>query len=891
MLRLFAHFRVRRLLGVLFLSSLLLCLGLGQIPWQSGLVVALTVDAKQQVQRGVDRYRAGEYRGAIELWKTALQEFQKTDNKASQAIVRGNLARAYQQIGQSQQAISQWEEVVQLYRHLGNHPQVARALTEEAQVYSRIGQHRKAIALLCNANDKGQCSPNSALELAVQSKDTVGEAAALGALGNAYRLIGQYELAKEHLEASQRVAEKLGSPGYQLSALNSLGILSSSRAQVNYRKAEIARQSGDRDGEASDFETEGKGFDQQAIAYLQRSLNLAQAQNNNLEQLRSLLTLIPTYARTSAANQARESWQTAKQLLEKLPDSRDRVFMTINLAQLLAPNAPASSQQCLSSSQLAEAEPLLQSAAAVAQRIQDSRAESFALGELGQLYECQKKFAQALEVTQQARFAADQNLEAKDSLYLWEWQAGRILKQQWELMGKSDGNLLTRVIAAYERATATLESIRGDILTATRDVQFDFRDTIDPIYRELVELKLSRETPVQAATKQNSDNGNQKNFRSILRTIDNLKLAELQNYFGNDCVVAAANQESIDLGAKTAAAVFNTIILENQTAIIVSLPNGQQVFNWIDIPRQQLIDRVNTFRIGLEDTRFNYDPKPAQQVYDWIVRPFETELEQAKVNTLVFVQDGIFRTVPMAALHDGKQFLIQRYAIATTPSLTLTDPKPLKRANLRVLALGLTKAANLGDIQFKPLPKVGKELTSIEGIIPGSKKLLDADFTPDRLRQELSATVYPILHVATHGKFATDPGDTFIVTGNQKKLTFNQLDQLIRTVSRNTEPLELLFLTACETAAGNDRSALGLAGVAVQAGARSALATLWTVNDSATAELAAEFYTQLRQPQFSKAQALQAAQRAILEGKVKVEGVDATHPAYWSPFVLIGNWL
>lgn len=188
-------------------------------------------------------------------------------------------------------------------------------------------------------------------------------------------------------------------------------------------------------------------------------------------------------------------------------------------------------------------------------------------------------------------------------------------------------------------------------------------------------------------------------------------------------------------------------------------------------------------------------------------------------------------------------------------------------------------------------PEPPKELTRIGEIIPGSKQLLDADFTRDRLQQELSQTAYPILHVATHGKFATDPGDTFIVTGDQKKLTFNELDRLLRTVSRNTEPLELLFLTACETATSNDRSALGLAGVAVQAGARSALATLWAVDDAATAQLATEFYTRLQQPQLSRAQALQAVQRALLEGTVTVEGINATHPAYWAPFVLVGNWL
>jgi CHAT domain-containing protein len=278
-------------------------------------------------------------------------------------------------------------------------------------------------------------------------------------------------------------------------------------------------------------------------------------------------------------------------------------------------------------------------------------------------------------------------------------------------------------------------------------------------------------------------------------------------------------------------------------------------------------------------------------MYDWLIRPFEADLQQTQVKTLVFVQDGIFRSVPMAALHDGTHFLVQRYAIATTPSLTLTDPKQLNRTALRVLALGLTKAAKIDNESFQALPNVSQEIDGIKQSIPNSKQLLDEEFTRDRLKQELSQTVYPIIHVATHGKFGTDPKDTFIVTGDDRKLTLSDLDQLIRNVSRNTEPLELISLTACETAVGNDRSALGLAGVAVQAGARSALASLWTVNDATTAELSKEFYARLRTPNLSKSDALQDVQKSFIEGKVAIDGKQYTHPAYWAPFVLIGNWL
>ncbi|MDX2243529.1 MAG: CHAT domain-containing protein [Leptolyngbyaceae cyanobacterium bins.302] len=893
----FSRFPVpmRRWFMGLFFSSLTLCLclsspriALSTLPFNplpfnhASIEQSAVASGSQLVQQGVNLYQQGDYKGAIALWQTALQSNQKLPNASSEAIVRENLARAYQQIGQSEQAITQWDRVAQLYRQLNDQAQLGRALTEQAQTYSLIGQHRKAIAILCNANTEGQCSANSALQRVLNARDASTQVAALGSLGNAYRSIGEYAAAQKNLETSWQIASRLNQPMHKISALTSLGVLYNTLAQESDRKAESAAQSGELD-DATRYRQIARQYDQKAIRPLLESLALAQSQNHGMQQLRIVRSLIPAYYRSGQLAQASEAWQQGIQLLQALPDSRDRVFAAIDLAHLLQSDQAVSRLQCLTGDRLTQAEALLQQAVAIAQRIQDARAASFALGELGHGFECRQDWNRALDLTQQARLAAEQTLEAKDSLYLWEWQTGRILKRL---------NQDLKAISAYERAIATLESIRGDILTATRDIQFDFRDTIEPIYRELVELKLRQETPIQVGTKSLNQTNQSNNFRSILRNIDSLKLAELQNYFGSECVIATVNQESIDLGAKTAAAVFNTIILNHQTAVIASLPNGQQFFTWLDIPEQQIINQINTYRIGLEEARFDYNSQPAQQLYDWLVRPFETALQQAKVNTLVFVQDGIFRTVPMTALHDGNQFLIQKYAIATTPSLTLTDPKSLQRNNLRVLALGLTQAATVGEFSFRPLPNVANELSGIQELIPGSKQLLDGEFTRDRLKQELSETVYPVLHVATHGKFATDPQDTFIVTGDAQKLTFNELDRLIRSVSRNTEPLELLSLTACETAVGNDRSALGLAGVAVQAGARSAIASLWSVNDAATAKLSTEFYAQLRNPQVSKAKALQTAQKAFIEGKATVDGIaDPTHPAYWSSFVLIGNWL
>jgi CHAT domain-containing protein len=164
--------------------------------------------------------------------------------------------------------------------------------------------------------------------------------------------------------------------------------------------------------------------------------------------------------------------------------------------------------------------------------------------------------------------------------------------------------------------------------------------------------------------------------------------------------------------------------------------------------------------------------------------------------------------------------------------------------------------------------------------------LLNRDFAAARVEQALRQTPFSIMHFATHGQFSGDPRETFILTYDER-LTLDRLQQLVRVTEFRKDPLELLALSACETAAGDDRAALGLAGVAVKAGARSALATLWRINDEAAATLVAEFYRQLQDPAVSRAVALQRAQLKLLNDQRFL----VRHPGTWSQFVLINNWL
>lgn len=897
----------RRILAAFFLVSFVLTLFLSHVfivtnSFAFGKVEAQKQNASQLVAKGIEYYNQGKFREAVKEWELALKRYQELPERA---VVRGNLAKAYQKIGDLEQSVQQWEQVVKLHRQLQNPRETGRALTELAQAYTSLGQPKKAIELLCGVEEvepetdkKSSCLPHSALEIAKTQQDEKGKIAALGSLGEAYRQSAKYELAIKYLKDG----EKVGGGNQNYLILNSLGNVYLSQAQLWDLRADSVKTS--RPSKYNEFTNQAKYSYQQAYKSFQNSLKTAISQNDKPAQMTALINLNQVSLRSKKINlfnksQLNQVVEQALALLDQLPDSAPKVYAAIDLANLPADNIDIlTSTECAINQQnrklpLTKVEELLNKAVKIAENIQDFRSQSFALGAKGHFYECQGNYNQALDLTRQALIIADQNLKAKDSVYLWEWQTGRLLQKT--------GNEL-KAIEAYERAFQTLEMIRTDILTADREFQLNFRDVIQPVYRKLAQLKLEQADRQisfqQKANKQlNKTNDKLSEAREI---IDKLRLAELQNYFGNECILAAIKQQQVDelLGDDTA--VFSSIILEDRVAILLSVPNQQSHFQWIkqkngqNITIAQLNKLIQNFRKTLLDARkdFVYNTEQAANLYELLITPFEKYIPE-NVKTLVFVQDGYFRSIPMAALYDSnqKKYLIQKYATATTPSLRLTAPKKLTTKTSRALIAGVNQEANIEGQKFSALSNVDREIRAVQKVFSNTEILMDRNFTLDTLRQKLNKTVYPVVHIATHAQFGVLPEDTFFVAGNNQKLTIGDLEKVLRENSSGINSIELLSLTACETAVGDERATLGLAGIALQTGVRSALASLWSLPDKSTSILVKEFYQNLRAGN-SKASALQKAQIKLLQAK-NIEDIndDYDNPAYWAPFVMIGNWL
>ena len=507
-----------------------------------------------------------------------------------------------------------------------------------------------------------------------------------------------------------------------------------------------------------------------------------------------------------------------------------------------------------------EAVATLRAAESAASAAGDERLRSYALGWQGELYERGKRRAEALDLTRRALFAA-QTADAADALYRWQWQLGRLRRAE----GDTDGAL-----REYRAAAATLGRMRAEG-SAPLSSDRSFARDVEPLYDELVDLLLYRAaTTEDAAPKQAL-------LSEARNTIEDQKAAELRDYFRDDCLDAErrAAPESVP-----GALVVYPILLPDRMELVVGSASGLESIS-VPVGRERLATEVRSFRALLEKRTTRQFLPHAQQLYDWLVRPLGARLAEPSLSALVFVPSGALRTIPLAALHDREtnQYLIERIPLAITPGLTLTDPRRIDRANVELLTAGVSKSVQ----GFPPLENVPDELAAVGKIFPG-ETLLDGQFAIARFTNELATKPFGIVHIASHGEFAADASQSFLLAYDGK-IAMGDLASLVGVTRFRAQPLELLTLSACETAAGDDRAALGLAGVAVRSGARSAVATLWSVNDEASAELLAEFYRQLGDAQVSRAQALQRAQ-------VKVMAVHRwRHPGYWSPYLLISNWL
>ncbi|MEZ4527810.1 MAG: CHAT domain-containing protein [Desulfobacterales bacterium] len=538
---------------------------------------------------------------------------------------------------------------------------------------------------------------------------------------------------------------------------------------------------------------------------------------------------------------------------------------------------------------------------------------SHCAGRLGCLYEKTGQFREAMNLTAQALETA-RSSDAHDLLLLWEWQQARLLRAQ----GDSE-----RAVAACRRAVYHIEAIRQDIPITYQDGRSSFTETLSPIYLGLADMLLL------SAAKETGEERRQALLREARQAVERIKRSELTDYFRDPCVVALTRGIE-NLSPSTA--VIYPIILPDRLELLLDM-DGRLWQKSTAVEQKTLEQTVRLLTAQLRN-RQAFE-KTAAEVYDWLFRPVASLLEEHQVDTLVFVPDGVFRMFPVASLWDGKRFLAERFAIVTAPGMSLLDPAPLARGEMLSLMAGMSdpgpvifdlpenfwqsmtrspeSARDLGvrgiSVEVEPfegraplprsakenpelirkirqrlaLPGVDAEIRQISGQLHGTV-LLNENFQLERFAREIGVQSFQVVHIASHGYFGGKPEQNFIMTYD-RRLDMNQLEAMIKPKQLAATPVELIIMSACQTAEGDERSPLGLAGVVLKSGARSALGSLWPVSDLAAQEMLPAFYTHIKEPGVSKAEALRRTQISLMQKK------EFRHPFYWSPFILIGNWL
>ncbi|HAX75484.1 MAG TPA: hypothetical protein DCY88_06570 [Cyanobacteria bacterium UBA11372] len=819
-----------------------------------GSTPSVEINIAQLVQQGLRFYQTGQFALAIANWQQAATLYQNRGDNLNQALMLSYLSLAYQQLGewseatqaiaqsfklienselragtgalplqnsklifahalntqgtlqftqgQAEAALATWKQVTNLYKQARDSHRIIGSLINQAQAQQSLGLFLQARQTLDEVEQLLQHQSNSQLK-----------AMGLRSLGNIRLLVGDLQNSRRVLEQSLVIAEQ-GSFSQDIAAtLLSLGNLA--RAQKD-SSAAIA-------------------FYQQAATYNAPNLIRMQARLNQL-------SLLLESGKQTEAPSLVPAIQT---LLENLPASRSTIYARINLAQSLqkmGQNVPAAQ--------------ILVSANELGKKLSDRRAQSYALGYLGKMYELTQQWSDAQNLTEQALLIA-QALNSPEIAYQWQWQLGRILKAQ----GQTE--LATQ---SYAAAFKSLQSIRSDLIATSPDLQFSFRESVEPVYREWVDLLLQKSP-------------SQDNLKQAREVIEALQLAELDNFFRTACL--EGQTVAIDTIDQTGAAVIYPIILTDRLEIILSLPGEPLRHYTAAVSGSELENTLEQWRQNLEKPFTTPESKVlGQKVYDWVIRPIEAELGERSLKTLVFVLDGVLRNVPMAALYDGQKYLIERYSIALTPGLRLLNPQAIQPRNLSVLAAGLSEERH----GFSALSNVNSEINKIQTEL-NSRILLNQAFTSSALENQIQALPFPVVHLATHGQFSSNAQETFILAWD-KPIEVTELGALLRKREQaREEAIELLVLSACETATGDKRAALGLAGVAVQAGARSTLASLWSLDDESGAQFIGQFYQALSNRNLSKAEALRQAQLSLLRDP------NFRHPRYWAPYVLVGNWL
>ncbi|HEY9625259.1 MAG TPA: tetratricopeptide repeat protein [Crinalium sp.] len=901
--------------------------GFVSLPWFSIALPALARPAPSpnsaaeanQLFRDANRLiDVGQYRDAVDRLQQALAIARTVGIRRAEAAILNSLGQAYNGLGEYIQALEVYQQSLPITREISDRAAEGTVLTNIAQIYDHLGQYSRSLDIY-----------QQALALANQTGDRTGVGTTLGNLGVTYDNLGRYSDALDVYQQALAIHRELGNRAEEGVTLNNIGAVYRRLGQypqaLDYYQQSVAinHQLGNRPRVSGGLNNIGQvyiylGQYDKALELFQQALAVSRELGDRRAEGVILNNMGLAYSETDP-KKALDAFQQSLVIRRELGDRAGEGTVLNNIGT--AYNDLAQYSQALE---------LFQQSLAIRRQVGNRAEEGATLGNIGKTYDLLGQYANATNFYQQSLVILKEVGDRSGEIAILG-NLGNSLAQQ---------NQPELAIVFYKRAINLTEALRQEFQVLPQDLQQSYTERISYIYRRLADLLLKQDRVLEAqqildllkvqeledylrdirgntetakgviylsdeqAILDYYDQHQNQDFRAFLNSseitarVQNLKrTASSQSLNPEQLVKLQGNLRQLDQPA----ALLYPLVLDDRLELVLVLPDRPPIRRTVPVKREQLNEAIAQFRDSLF-ARTRSSTTSAQQLYDWLIRPVEAELTQARVSTIIYAADGQLRYLPLAALYDGNQWLIQRFRVNNITAASLTTFGTQHTDRLRVLAGAFTEGVysfKVGDLDFSfsGLPYAGQEVSNIAAEVPDTTELLNQQFSPAIAIPQMNR--YNIVHLATHAEFVSgQPENSFILFGNGDRVT-------LRDVATWRLPnVDLVVLSACKTAVSalsNGEEILGFGYQVQRTGARAAIASLWSINDDGTQMLMTAFYAALRRGNVTKAEALRQAQIALITGDYSALGLQPdvmpdqptrySRPYYWAPFILLGNGL
>ena len=885
--------------------------------------VVLEFRADELMQQGIDQFQVSRFRDALQSWQSALKLYREIGHRAGEGRALGNLGVAYENLGEYQRAINLYEQLLVIARETGDRPGEGSAFGNLGNVYNRSGQYQRAINFY-----------EQDLAISRELGDRAGEGRALGNLGIAFDKLNQYQRAINFYEQQLIVTREIEDRFGESIALGNLGTTYNQLGQYQHatnlyeQQLMIAHEIGDRAGEGRALGSLGLIYDslgqyQRAINFYEQQLKITREIGDRPGEGNALSSLGSVYYDLEQYQSAINFYEQQLKITREIGDRPGEGIALGNLGLVY-----------FNLGQYQQAIDFYEEDLSISREINSRVGESNTLGNIGFLFEVQEKPELAISFYKQSINTAKQisqllnepvlrqsyleeikntyyrlaNLLLLQERHLEAQQVLELFKRQELSDYINDEQILAKLpnLTLLPNEVAVIDTY-NILLTASQQLNICTTDGCPNIN----DLQTSRD---RASQRHQSAIEQLNVFIQESGHKENPQLRN--NFFLTEAKAVIAQQPDTVL--------IYPLVLDKTLWLLWVTENGMSSQQVASVNQHTLTETINAFRKSLEERSDLTELQTrANQLYNWLIAPIENALNNSiDPSHLVLALDRNTRYIPIAALYDGQQYLIEKYDISTILAASLTNTEervPIGTNNVSVLAAGVSE--NFGD--FAALPYVPIELDNIVkelnnsndqvGIYSG-RQLLDPDFTAQKLRDSLS-DITRFLHIATHGEFVSgNRYSSYLLMGNGEKLPLPEIANLGPAL----RGIHLAVLSACQTALGGpDEEGLEIAGLGYyffKSEVDAVMASLWNVNDASTSQLMQAFYQTLSEgtetTPVTKARALRTAQLALLnsntpdnsdterftfrpknpEDQPRPESGFA-HPYYWAPFILIGNGL